>query len=276
MKTLSAAALSLSLCAISSLSHAQSRPQIDDKDKGWSVSIGAGALFSPNYLGDDDYALSVVPYIRATHSDKFFASVQEGIGYNLIQTGNFKAGPLLGIEFGRDEETGGPFRVSGKDTNDLIGLGDIETSLSLGGFAEYDIGKITASAKLGKAFSGHEGVTGELALRYKGVLTDYGPPIIYNIGPSLNYGDDQYMETLFGVNETQAAASGLTAFQAQGGILSYGLSATAIMPLTDNVAVTLFSSVNRLAGDASGSSLVRERGSKDQAFIGLATAYTFD
>lgn len=270
----SRAALSLALCAISTLSHAQSRPQIDDK--GWKLSVGAGALLSPNYLGDDEYALSVVPYIRATYSDKLYASVQEGIGYNLIQTDTFRAGPLLGLEFGRDEETGGPFRVSGKDTNDLIGLGDVDTSISLGGFAEYDLGKFTASAKLGKAINGHEGLTGELALRYKGILMGYGPPLIYSIGPSLNYGDDQYMESLFGVNNTQAAASGLTAFEAQGGVLSYGLSANAIIPVTNNVAITLFTSVNRLSGDAASSSLVQERGSKDQSFIGLATAYTFD
>lgn len=272
---LTALALGLCLAATSTLAHAQSRPNIAEADKGWSVSVGAGALFSPNYMGDDAYALSVVPYIRATYSDKFFASVQEGIGYNLIQTEAFRAGPLATIEFGRDEESGGPFRVSGGETTDLIGLGDVDTSISLGGFAEYDMGRLTANVKLGQAINGHDGLTGELGLRYKGVLTGYGPPVIYSIGPSMNYGDDQYMQTFFGVNAVQAAASGLAAFDADAGFVSYGISANAIIPMTDNVTFTVFSSLSRLSGDAANSSLVRERGSRDQAFFGLATAYTF-
>jgi outer membrane protein len=268
--------LGFCLIASSNIAHAQSRPNTSEQDKGWSVSLGAGALISPNYMGDNAYALSVVPYIRTTYSDKFFASVQEGIGYNLINTKNFRAGPLASIEFGRDEETGGPFRVSGSDTNDLIGLGDVDTSISLGGFAEYDLGQLTANLKLGQALNGHEGLTGEIGLSYKGVLKGYGPPVIYSIGPRMNYGDEQYMQTFFGVNAEQATASGLTVFEADGGFLSYGISANAIIPMTDNVTLTVFSSLSRLSGDAADSSLVRERGSRDQAFFGLATAYTFD
>jgi len=267
--------LGLCLSATSTLSYAQSRPNAPEQNEGWSVSVGAGALLSPNYLGDDAYAVSVVPYIRVTHSDKFFASVQEGIGYNLIHTDDFRAGPLVGIEFGRDEETGGPFRVTGSDTDDLVGLGDVDTSISLGGFAEYDMGRLTANIKLGQALNGHDGLTGELGLKYKGVLTGYGPPVIYNFGPTLNYGDNQYMDTFFGVDAAQSMASGLENFNPDGGILSYGLSANAIIPMTDNVTLTLFSSVNRLSGDAASSSLVQSRGSRDQAFFGLATAYTF-
>jgi len=66
-----------------------------------------------------------------------------------------------------------------------------------------------------------------------------------------------------------------TAFDADAGFVSYGISANAIIPMTDNVTLTVFSSLSRLSGDAANSSLVRERGSRDQAFFGLATAYTF-
>jgi outer membrane protein len=251
----------------------QSRKPI--QDEGWSLSIGAGALLTPNYLGDDAYSVAVVPYIRIKHGDRFFASVEEGVGYNLINQENFRLGPLSTIEFGREEEEGNPFRVFGERTTDLVGLGDIDTSFSLGGFAEVDLGPLTASAKLGQAISGHDGLTGEIGLRFGGTLTGYGPPVIYSFGPRVNFGDDSYHDAFFSVDATQSAASGLAEFEASSGIVSYGLSGTAIMPLSDEITMTVFGNLSRLSGDAANSSLVTERGSPNQAFLGLATAYTF-
>lgn len=251
----------------------QSRKPV--QDDGWSLSIGAGALFSPNYLGDDAYSLAVVPYIRVKHGDRFFASVEEGVGYNLINQVNFRAGPLATIEFGREEDEGNPFRVIGDRTTDLIGLGDVDISFSLGGFAEVDFGSLTASARLGQAVSGHDGLTGEIGLRYGGTLTGYGPPVIYSFGPRINFGDNTYHDAFFSVDAVQSAASGLTVFDASSGIVSYGLSGTAIIPLSDEITMTAFGNLSRLSGDAADSSLVTERGAPNQAFIGLATAYTF-
>jgi outer membrane scaffolding protein for murein synthesis (MipA/OmpV family) len=84
------------------------------------------------------------------------------------------------------------------------------------------------------------------------------------------------MNSYFGITPEQSALSGLDSFEADSGIVSYGLSATALMPLTDNVSVNLFTNFKRLSENASNSPLVKERGSKNQAFIGLATAYRFD
>ncbi|WP_409432861.1 MipA/OmpV family protein [Litorimonas sp. RW-G-Af-16] len=243
---------------------------------GWNVSVGGGALLSPNYLGDDDYALSLVPSIRVTKGDRAFASVEGGIGYAVIATDNFRAGPLAQVEFGRDEDGGGPFRASGDRTTDLIGLGDIDTSISLGGYAEFDFGKITASAKLGQAISGHDGLTGELGLRYKGRVQGNGPPIIYSFGPSLNFGDATYTNAFFGVTETQSAASGLGVYEASGGVTSYGVSTNVIVPMTRTVTGNIIAQYNRLTGDVADAPLVQQRGSVDQVFLGVIASYRFN
>jgi outer membrane protein len=267
---------SLILCAFPVTAAGQERPEQRPKQsEGWTVNVGAGALLSPNYLGDDAYSLSAVPYFRVTHSDRFFASVQEGAGYSLIKQENFRAGPLLRLEFGRDEDGTGTFRIVGDRTDDLLGLGDIDTSVSLGGFAEIDFGDFTASAKLGKAVSGHEGLTGDIGVSYKGIFRGNGPPIIYSFGPRINFGDDNYMSAQFGVTTAQSQASGLTPFEASGGVVSYGVSGTAIMPVTDVFSVTLIANYSRLTADAGDSSLVTERGSRDQAFSGLVTSFKF-
>jgi len=121
---------------------------------GWAVSIGAGAILSPNYFGDDAYSVSVVPSVRVTHGERLFASVQEGVGYNLVNTKTFRAGPRASLNFGRDEDGSGAFRIAGDRTDDLRGLGDIDTSFSLGGFAELDFGNVTASTNIGQAIGG--------------------------------------------------------------------------------------------------------------------------
>lgn len=242
---------------------------------GWTIAIGGGALLSPNYLGDDAYSLAAVPYIRVTNGERFVASIQEGVKYSIINGKRFRAGPRASVEFGRQEDGGGAFRIAGERTSDLVGLGDIDTSLSIGGFAELDFGNFTASANLGKAVTGHKGLSGEITVNYNGRIRREGPPIIYTFGPRINFADDKYQNRLFGINPTQSNASGLTEFQASGGVVSYGAAMTVIVPITDNVATTLIGSYTRLTGDAARSPLVRERGSRDQGFLGLVMTYSF-
>lgn len=244
-------------------------------DTGWTLLLGAGVALSPNYLGDDRYSVSTLPYIRVTKGERFFASVQEGLGYAVIKNDRFRAGPLASVEFGRDEDGGGPFRVAGSKTNDLIGLGDIDSTVSLGGFAEMNFGKLALTSKAGKALGGHDGLTANIGLRYKSVLTGYGPPLIYSVGPSLDFGDTRYTNAYFGVTAQQSENSGLTPFTASGGPSRIGLSANGIVPLTDTLSANIVLNVSRLLGDAADSALVTERGSRDQAFGGLFLARKF-
>jgi len=272
-------------CIISYSASAQERPSSSAEQQrpdqrpitsnGWTLALGGGALLSPNYLGDDAYSLSVVPYIRVTKGDRFTASVQEGLKYVAFKGEDFRAGPRVSLGFGRQEDGGSTFRIAGNRTNDLLGLGDIDPSLSFGGFAELDIGKLTASANLEKAVTGHKGLTGGIAVNYKGIIRRKGPPIIYSLGPKLDFADDKYQTAYFGINTPQSIASGLTEYNASGGVVSYGASMTVIFPITDDVATTFISSYTRLVGDAARSPLVQERGSKNQGFVGLVTTFSF-
>ena len=115
---------------------AQERPSSD----GWSLTIGAGTLHAPAYEGDDETRLSLLPNIQVAYGDRFFASVQEGVGYKLVNDGDLVAGPIARIRFSRDEDGDQPFAVSGEDTRDLAGLGDVGASVELGGFLNYRAG----------------------------------------------------------------------------------------------------------------------------------------
>lgn len=262
------------LCAVSLLTgvvNAQEKPT----PEGWSVSAGGGAILSPTYFGDDAYGLSLVPSIRIEHGDRFFAAVETGMGYAVFNNDTLKAGPLMTIDFGRDEDGDGPFQVAGARTQDLIGLGDISTTISIGGFAEFSSGDFTLSFKGGQAIGGHDGMAGEVGLSYGTRIQGNGPPLILSMGPRVKFGDEDYASALFGVTSMQSAASGLPVHSASGGMISYGASGTVIMPITRKASLAFLASYDRLSEDISDAPLVRLRGDADQAFMGVIASYRF-
>ena len=254
----------------------QSLAQGPDGQEGWNVAVGAGLLLGPSYLGDDAYQLSAVPNIRVSYGDDFFASVQGGVGYNAINKGVWRAGPIAAYHFGRDEDGGGgPFVIAGDDTDDLDGLGDVDGTIEVGGFLEYDTRPLTARIEIRQGLNDHEGLIGELSLRTGARLVVANQPVIIRVGPDVTLVDDAYNDTFFGVDAGQSAASGLDEFDADGGLLSYGLGSTVVVPFNDNVAAVTFLSYRRLAGDAADSSLVEDRGSPDQVTAGFFLNYSF-
>jgi len=245
------------------------------EDDGWSLYVGGGGFYAPTFSGDDDYAASAVPFLRVTKGDVFFASVQEGAGLNLVNSGGFKAGPLATLDFGRDEEGSSPFQISGGNNDDLIGLGNVSATVALGGFAEYKTGDIKFKAKAGRAVSSHEGVTAEFGVDYDKDLFGFGPPLFIDIGPRVKWADENYNQAYYGISAAQSQAAGLPGFDTGSGIISYGIGGSVLMPLSYTAGLTVFGSYDRLTGDAADSPLVTERGSADQFFGGAAVAYKF-
>jgi outer membrane protein len=266
--------LTLALSATSSLAYAQGGP---DRE-GWSATLGAGVLYSPTYEGDDDNSLSVLPNIQIRHGDTFFASVQEGIGYNLVNTDAFKIGPIAKVRFSRDEEGGQTFAVSGEETSDLIGLGDVDTSVEVGGFISYEIGDVTLGAEARQAVSGHDGMVVDLGARWKGRTVSSRQSILWSVGPRLRLVDDTYNAAYFGVTAQQAIASGLPQYDAGGGLHSYGIGATAVVPFdkAGKWSAVFIAGYDRLAGDAGDAPLVRLRGDVDQVTLGVFVSRTFN
>ncbi len=255
---------------------ASAQPPVQSQD-GWRVGLGGGALFSPSYLGDDEYRLSALPSIRVEYGDLFFASIENGVGFNAVNRGGFQAGPIARIRFGRDEDGSQPFAVSGDRTGDLIGLGDVDATAELGAFFKYEINGFTSTVEARKGVNGHEGAIIDASINYGGRSFVLGPPLIYSIGPRVKFAGDRYHSAYFGVSADQSLASGLPQYSAAGGLSAYGIGAMLIMPLSrdNSMSAILVSGYDRLGGDAADAPLVQERGSRDQASIGLFFTYWF-
>lgn len=267
---------SFAACAATIISassaHALAGEARGPQTEGWSVGVGAAPLYAPLYQGSDDYGLSIFPDLRIAYGDRFAASIPDGVRYSLIRAGAVTAGPIARIRFGREEGRGGsPFLITG-ETDGLAGLGDVSAAGEIGGFAAISEGPFGLRAELRRGFGGHNGVVGDLNASW----SRRAGRTFYSIGPRASFGAGGFVDAYFGISPAQSLSSGLPAFEAKGGLISYGVGGVAARQLDRNLSLTVFGGYDRLAGDAARSPLVRERGSRDQFTLGLAVSYRFN
>lgn len=240
------------------------------------VTISGGIVSAPSFLGDDDYQTSVFPNISLSYGSRLKASLR-GIEYTAYEDGPWTAGAILGYDRGReDSPDDSDFMISGDTSTDLIGLGDVDGTIEIGGFVEYSAGPIAGKFELRQGVDGgHDGLHGEASLSYRGKYDGFGLPAFYSVGPKITFGDDAYNSAFFDVSASQSAASGISTFDAGGGINSYGLSASVMMPISAQTSLVGFVDYEQLTGDVGDSSIVQERGSQDQVRAGFFLNYTF-
>ncbi|NKB44189.1 MAG: hypothetical protein GKS03_07895, partial [Alphaproteobacteria bacterium] len=195
-----------------------------------NIRIGLGPVFTPAYEGSDDYKIKAAPLISFRYRDLVQVDNNQ-IRVNvfgsdsLFRSERFKAGPILKLDFGRDET----------DSPDLLGLGDVGTNLELGIFASYTAGPVRARIRAQHdVISGHSGmrVIGDL-----GVAVYRSDRLAVTSNLSATWTDSSYMGAYFGVTAAQALASGLTAFTATSGLKDISLAFGANYQVTDTWAV---------------------------------------
>lgn len=225
----------------------------------WRVAIGAGVLFSPDYLGSNDWRITplVAPEVRAPF-DTFFVSFRDGLGATVFREGPFSAGLVLRPRFGRDQD----------DNDALRGMGDIRIAGEAGGFLAYSDGAWLLRGEVRQGFGGHSGVMADA--RLDRVFRPH-QSIILSAGPRLSWGSRDFAETFFGVDPDQAQRSGYGVFRPRDYWFA-GLAAGATWLVADRWSVIAFGEVGRILGDSADSPLV-ERGSETQGVVGVTLAY---
>jgi outer membrane protein len=233
------------------------------------ISVGAGTVYSPAYVGAEKYTFKFFPDIRIDYDKTVFFNGQDGLGYNFYPTENWRVGPVAKVDFGRPEDGGSLFSF-GQKTPELRGLGDVDPTFELGGFSEFKFADSWAfKVEVRQGIGGHEGLVADTNLNY---MTRAGD-ITLTFGPRMKFADDNYINSYFGITPGQSAASGYSVYNAGGGVFSYGLGGAAIMPLTESVKLAAFLGYDRLASEVSKSPLVKQRGQTDQVVVGTSVTY---
>lgn len=249
----------------------------EDTGRERQVMVGLFTAYGPAYLGADEYQLVGGPLIQVRY-DRAFFSFQDGLGYDLIRSGGWRAGPAIGLRQSRRQSGDSFLRIAGDRTDDLQGMGTIEASADIGGYVAYERGAFAAKLDVRQASNTDLGLIATLSARYTVMIplsSRSGPPAIFSIGPRMSIVDDKYSQTYFGVTAEQSMRSGMREYRAKGGLLSAGVGASAIVPLNNRLSAMVLAGYDRLTEDAARSPLVEDRGSRNQATVGLGLVYRF-
>ncbi|HKR24995.1 MAG TPA: MipA/OmpV family protein, partial [Allosphingosinicella sp.] len=130
-----------------------------------------------------------------------------------------------------------------------------------GGFVEvFPSENFRIRAELRQGLGGHRGLVGDLGADL--VVRDESS-YIFSIGPRVRWADNDYHDAYFGV-PAPIPASGLVAFNPNGGIYAYGAVAGLTYKIGRNWGLQGYVGYDRLVGDAADSPIVRGFGSRDQ------------
>jgi outer membrane scaffolding protein for murein synthesis (MipA/OmpV family) len=218
------------------------------------TTLRAGIAVSPAYLGSDDYELGPDLDIRFD-----YIRLPGGLEFGSSSSVGFRTGWGLS----------GSLRYLGeRDSNDhdqIRGLDDVPWSLEAGLGVGYEQRNYRAFTDVRYGFIGHNAWVGEIGADAIAYPTE---GLTLTLGPRLEFGDNRFAETYFGVSASEAANSDLPEFNASGGLLAAGVELGARYRFNERWGVEGAATWDRLLNDAADSPITAT-GSEDQYQIRL-------
>ncbi|MBP5979908.1 MAG: MipA/OmpV family protein [Halomonas sp.] len=227
----------------------------------WEGTLGAGAIYAPDYLGSDDYEWTPFPAFEATYDDTLFVSMRNGIGWNVINRDGLKVAPFIGYTFGRD------------DTGDISRLDEVDGGATAGLRIGYQGNNWRYSGSIETPFTGD--IDGYRLTAGATYVSRFSERTVMTFGPELAYISDKWTDALFSVSPYESARSGIAAYAADDGAFSVGANASLSYYLAPQWSVTGVVGVSKLTGDASDSPIVDDLGSDVQWRTGAFINYHF-
>ena len=242
-------------------------------DNAGSIALGGSILANPRYAGADETRFLPLPYVDL-YNYKGFDFIPFELTYPVIDytsgdglwAWGLKAGPQAELEFGRREDL----------ADELEGLGDLNTSLYLGGFSRLRLGPVGLRVEGGQDVI--DGTAGAKIDATLGSRIPVGKGTV-TLGYSLNWGDDDYVQSFFGVTNDQALGSVFTPFDLSGGVYANTASILVQQPIKNDWEITALTSYRRYVDDVADSPiLTAETGSADglTVLFGLSKRFHFN
>lgn len=224
--------------------------------------IGVGVSVAPRFEGSDAYKARVMPKLSLRYRN-IVAINNTRMRVFIVHDDKFVTGVQARYRFGRDEDA----------SPDLLGLGDVGDSFEVGGFAEWRPGWAIVGVEVGRDLAGgHDGL---LAAVYAGSQLPLGGGFHLEGGAQVTWASGNFMERNFGVTEAQGIASGLPEFDAGSGIKDVAARAGVRFTGWKHWDFATYVAYSRLMSDASGSPLVKLRGSPNQLMWSISGQYRF-
>jgi len=233
----------------------------------WMATVGVQTTYAPKFDGARTGGIGFMPIIniqRAGSAEGFVSSTDSPISIALIDLGGLSAGVVGKLIGGRKE----------RYSTALNGLGNTRTAFELGGFIEYfpfDWLRLRNETRAG--IVGYGGVVSDFSADFIVPVTQ---SLVFSGGPRFTYQSGSPTAAYFSISAMQAAASGLSAFDAKGGAHTAGVGGQVKYRIDPQWEVHSYVGYDRLLGDAAKSPLVAMRGSVNQVSVGIGTSWSFN
>lgn len=226
----------------------------------WRVTAGAGVGVLPDYVGADSYRALPLPFVDA-RKGRFFASVLEGVGWEVFRSEHWRVAPAVSYAGGRDDEGA------------LSDFDQVDGGAMAGILITWRDGPWVVDADLGAPVSGDlEGWRARGNLLYRSPV---GERWSFAAGPGVSWASEDWNEVLFQVSPEDSARSGIATYQPDGDYLDAHFSGRLSYRLSHRWSVSLMARYTRLLGDAADSPIVDDEGDAHQWFGGALVSYRF-
>ncbi len=212
-------------------------------------TLGAGAAYSPDYFGADEYSFGPAGVLRFDY---------------VRLPGGFEFGSSGAVGFLQGFGPRGSARYIGKressDHSAIDGLDDVDAALELGLGLGYDAMYWRAFADLRYGVIGHHAWVGEFGAD---AILRPNDAWVVNFGPRASWGAGGFMSDYFGISSREADKSGLKAYDASAGFYGVGVELGARYSFSEAWGVEGRATYERLINDAADSPIT-EGGSANQ------------
>lgn len=221
------------------------------------LSVGVGPVYQPDYFGSDDYEIRPDPQVYAKFRNFVFFD-NDGADLALFGFSGFAFGPSIRLVGDRDED----------DNPALVGLGDIDHTFEVGGFAATRfVDRILVRAKIRKGVvGGHDGL----------IVDGAATALLFRVGrlstsvsAQASWIGDNYADTYFSVTPGQAAASGLPVYDADRGFRDIGGSFNAYINIRKKWSLNPYVSYRYVLDNVANTPIIEQFGDRNQVTVGF-------
>jgi outer membrane scaffolding protein for murein synthesis (MipA/OmpV family) len=235
-------------------------------NSGWYLTLGASVMTAPKFAGSNSNAFFAAPIVSLGRygNEARFVSRNDNIALALIDQQSFRVGASGKFIWGRDSD----------DYDQLRGLSDVKFGGEIGAFVDvYPTDWMRIRADVRHGVRSHNGVVADINAD---AFLDVVPRVRVSAGPRLTFATANYFDAYYGVSAAESRASGLAAYDPGGGVESAGFGGAISWNVTDRLTASTFAEYKRLLGPAADSSIVTQRGARDQWTLGVSSTYRFD
>lgn len=247
------AALALAMGATAGSAWAQAQPfKPVIAQPELSMNIGGGVVYGFSPTGGKSERLNFTPWGDFNWRDRIYGNPLDGLGYNVVKSDRVRAGVQIRPHY------------SGQSTIEGLELPDLGADLALYGFVRAP-GNISIGGRVMRDIRGQTDGTDY----YVSVANQSVTPVGLLVSTVyLRGGDARSNNAYLGVDEHEAAVTGLETYMPGAGLQNVGVALMMMTPIGDKWAVGSFVNAERALGDVADSPLIQARKREEMAYRG--------